>query len=424
MHPIYFSHGYREREAPFAAYFSSLMAKLGFVPSLDPPSDDVNSAKLERHLSYTNGMVSVLSNRGTGPSPHILYEVSMAVRCNKPTLLFVEDSVPEKHIPNGVMVKRFSEHSYIRETTDHLYALERLSAYIGKQQLPVYRGFEKQRACFLVGGEKLERELRSEVCGYVENMGYQISKLPATNKTLPLSGQLHAIISNSNLAISVLTSKSASNSYALGVLQSNLVPTIMLASVDYPLIKGVPDEYQRRVITNTNIQQDLELIKHQINLYEEDFIQIDSTGKADKYADKLASSTFPGQYTQDFRTSIIQEVTMGDRYSAGQVGAQGPNAHAHDINFNQIWQQNEGKMNLSDLSNELESLRNSLQNEANTAEQFSEIGTIANAEIEAKNGDGPKALESLSKAGKWSLSVAEKIGVGVATAAIKGSLGI
>lgn len=66
MHPIYFSHGYREREAPFAAFFSSLMAKIGFIPSLDPPSNDVNSAKLERHLRFTNGLVAVLSMRDGG----------------------------------------------------------------------------------------------------------------------------------------------------------------------------------------------------------------------------------------------------------------------------------------------------------------------------------------------------------------------
>jgi len=423
MHPIYFSHGYREREAPFAAYFSSLMAKVGFVPSLDPPSNDVNSAKLERHLSYTNGMVAVLSNRETGPSPHIIYEMSMGLRCNKPTLVFAEDSIPESLLPRKVIIKRFSERSYIRETTDHLYALERLSAYIGKSQLPRYRGEESQKSCIFLGDNILSSDVRNAVKSLLDHKGYMIKRVSPKSKTLPISGFDHSEIQHTNLAISVLTSKSPFNSYVLGALQTTLVPTITLSVGYYPLIEGVPEEYQRRVIQK-NDQQDFDLIKSQIELFEEDFIEIDSSGKAEKYADKLAESPFQGQYTHAFRTNIIQEVTMGDKYEAGQVGAQGPNAHAHDMTFNQIWQQNKDKLDVAALSKELLALRNSMQSEATTAEHFAEIGAVASAEIEAEKGNGAKALEALSKAGKWSLGVAEKIGVNVATAALKSAIGI
>lgn len=133
-------------------------------------------------------------------------------------------------------------------------------------------------------------------------------------------------------------------------------------------------------------------------------------------------------FQQDLLTEAVLrpsnlEITVGSTYKAGQVGAQGPNAHAHDITFNQIWQKNKGNLELSILGSELERLRSTLQHSANTAEHFSEVGAIATAEIEAKKGNGPKALEALSKAGRWSLDVAEKIGVGVAIAAIKTALG-
>ncbi len=114
---------------------------------------------------------------------------------------------------------------------------------------------------------------------------------------------------------------------------------------------------------------------------------------------------------------------MGDRYEAGQVGAQGPHAHAHDMTFNQIWNQAKGNIDLPTLSKELKILREELQKSAKNAEEFAEIGAVANAEIEALKGDGPKALSALAKAGKWALNVAEKIGVGVATAAIKTACG-
>lgn len=424
MHPIYFSHGYREREAPFAAFFSSLMSKVGFIPSLDPPSNDVNSAKLERHLNYTNGLVAVLSNRDGGPSPHILYEISIALRCNKPTLVFVEDSIHESHIPRCILFKRFSERSYFRETTDHLYALEQLSAFIGKQQLPRYKGTERQRSCMLVGDNQMQRDVKANVRFFLESKGYMIWSLSKKDKILPLSGNFHADIRHTNLAIAVLSSKSTVNSYMLGALQSSLVPTITLSVGDFPLIKNVPEEYQRRVISNSDVENDIETIQKQIELFEEDFIEIDSINKAEKYANKLATAVSPGHYTHDFRYNIIREVIMGDKYEAGQVGAQGKNAHAHDMTFNQIWQQNKEKIDLSILNNELEKLRSSLQSSATTAEHYSEIGAIATAEIEAKKGNGANALQALASAGKWSLSVAEKIGVGVATAALKTALGI
>ena len=115
---------------------------------------------------------------------------------------------------------------------------------------------------------------------------------------------------------------------------------------------------------------------------------------------------------------------MGDIYYAGQVGAQGPNAHAENITFNQIWNQNQDKFDIEKLENELSRLRSVLKNEAETPEQLSELGSVANAEIEAKKGNGPKVVEWLSKTGKWTFGVAEKIGVNIASAAIKSSLGM
>jgi hypothetical protein len=123
-------------------------------------------------------------------------------------------------------------------------------------------------------------------------------------------------------------------------------------------------------------------------------------------------------------TIFTKEVKMGDIYSAGQVGAQGPNAHAENITFNQIWNQNQNKFDFEKLEAELSHLRSVLKNEAETPEQLAELGSVANAEIEAKKGNGPKVLEWLSKTGKWTLGVAEKIGVSIVSLAIKSSLGM
>jgi len=116
----------------------------------------------------------------------------------------------------------------------------------------------------------------------------------------------------------------------------------------------------------------------------------------------------------------------GDKYEAGQVVTQGANAktEVQQVTFNQIWQQNKEKVDLGALGAELATLRSELGAKASAPEHYIEIGAIASAEVEAGKGNGEKVYEALAKAGKWSLDVAEKIGIGVATAALKTSLGV
>jgi len=52
------------------------------------------------------------------------------------------------------------------------------------------------------------------------------------------------------------------------------------------------------------------------------------------------------------------------------------------------------------------------------------IGEVAQAEAAAKQGDGPRALEHLSKTGEWVLEVAQSMTATVAAAAISAALGL
>lgn len=125
-----------------------------------------------------------------------------------------------------------------------------------------------------------------------------------------------------------------------------------------------------------------------------------------------------------FQANAKQETTMGDRYKAGQAGAMGPNATATGNTFQQMWQQNQGALELPALAKELEVLRNAMKQEASNPEHDVSIGAIAAAETAAAQGDGPKVLEHLGNAGKWALDVSTKVGVDLATAALKSSLGL
>ncbi|MCE8426970.1 MAG: hypothetical protein J5U19_01095, partial [Candidatus Methanoperedens sp.] len=57
MNIVYFSHSYREEDRGLVEYFGELIQSQGLIPSLDPPSDSVNAAKLERHLNNSDGTI-------------------------------------------------------------------------------------------------------------------------------------------------------------------------------------------------------------------------------------------------------------------------------------------------------------------------------------------------------------------------------
>ena len=121
---------------------------------------------------------------------------------------------------------------------------------------------------------------------------------------------------------------------------------------------------------------------------------------------------------------FAKEVIMGDKYEAGQAGAMGPGAHAHDMNFNQVWNQFGNSIDLPLLATELSKLRTELKEKATDADHDITVGSLALAEQAAEKGDGSKTLEYLARAGKWALDAATQIGTSIAAEAIKKSLGM
>lgn len=123
--------------------------------------------------------------------------------------------------------------------------------------------------------------------------------------------------------------------------------------------------------------------------------------------------------------TIIRRIEMGDKYKIkGQTGAVGPGAAAHDMTFNQIWNQVSPEIDMRQLSDELSQLRQGMKKESETLEHDTAIGEIAAAEIATQANDGPKALEHLKKAGKWAFNVAENIGTTIAAEALKKAMGL
>lgn len=116
---------------------------------------------------------------------------------------------------------------------------------------------------------------------------------------------------------------------------------------------------------------------------------------------------------------------MGDRYDIhGQTGAIGPNASVEGSTFNQIWLRDAEHLDLPTLTEELGRLRAALRAMATTPEQDQVVAEVGQAELAARNGNGPGALRHLRTVGKWALGAATSMGAGVAAAAIKSAIGI
>jgi hypothetical protein len=120
-----------------------------------------------------------------------------------------------------------------------------------------------------------------------------------------------------------------------------------------------------------------------------------------------------------------EAVIMGDQYTTGQAGAVGPHSSAHNMSFNQVWNQVESAIDLPALADELEQVRIEMRRIAGgEPEQDLSVAEIAQAEMSAKSGNGPSVIEHLRSAGKWALDVAKEVGAEVAVAAIKSATGL
>lgn len=114
----------------------------------------------------------------------------------------------------------------------------------------------------------------------------------------------------------------------------------------------------------------------------------------------------------------------GDRYEVGQAGAVGPYSTAHDIQFTQVWNRLSADTNLSALADDLGKLRTVMRERANEPGEDLALAEVSQAQLAATDGDGPRALSHLAKAGQWALGIATAIGANLAAAAIKSALGL
>jgi hypothetical protein len=425
---VYYAHSYRKPDAPVIEFFSALMRSEGLIASLDPPSDRLNSAKPERHLRSTDGMVAVLTAREGGVSQYILYEISLCLRAGKPILVFVEDTLPDGLISSRVLQRRFSRKGLLRQVRDHRHAVQSLRSYIGEQPPPEYQPSSERRTCLLSGVDDLPQEERERVQAQLMQRGYLPRILSGTTRECLYETSLQEMMNTAQLAIAFVDSNRNRAEFFLGALRTSFVPTILLShDPTFHFYEGVPREYQTRIVDISNHDSVRTTIDEEISIAEEEYVDLENQEQVKLYSQLLFSEvTRAGDYTQSLRNIFVEELNVtGDQFTNyGQAGAMGTGATGSINNYASVWNQAKNDIDLNSLAVELAQLRAALRQKAQSVDEDKAVLAVSEAESEAKSGNGPKVLEKLAAAGNWALTVAKDIGVKLAAEAILKSIGM
>jgi hypothetical protein len=440
MQIVYWAHSYREEDAQINRHFGVLIEQSArMIVNFDPPSKSVNEAKLDQNLRSCDGMVAVLTWRATGPSPYILYEIGLSLRARKPLVVFLDDRLSGEILPSRILQQRFSHRTYFRQFREHNQALRAFQTYLGDPPPARYQPNFGQRTCALVGAAALDTDGQKLVYDFVQERGYQLVHLENVDTANPLLFERFEHLANIDVALVFVDSRSHYLSYWAGALNAAALPTITITTnPEYRFSDKFPREFQPRLAHVRTVRTRVcrfpapgssfpleEVLKTEFDLYEQDFLKVEDPDAIERYTKmQVQAGALAGQYETNTRRQFL-EVIMGDKYDvSGQAGAVGPHAHAHDMTFTQVWNQLAAKLDLAQLANELQRLREALEREATEPAQKLAAGAVAAAEQSARQKDGPKVIEYLKTAGEWALKVSEKIGVALATAALKGALGM
>jgi hypothetical protein len=427
MHIVYWAHSYRDEDAAINRHFGILIEQAErMIINFDPPSESVNESKLDQNLRSCDGMVGVLPWRQNGPSPYILHEIGLCLRARKPLLVFVDDRLPGEFLPPRILQRRFSHRTYFRQFREHVDGLRALRTYMGDPPPSRYQPSAGQRTCGLVGAGALSHDSRIAVHRLIQERGYRVIELEKVDASDLLGFEKSEYLANLDIAVRIVDSTTKRSMYWAGALSAAAIPSIALTTnADHRFNERYPLEFQPRLANAGKALPLDDVVRTEFDLYEQDFLKIESAEAIERYTKmQVQAGALAGRYESGTRTQFVEHV-MGDQYNiSGQAGAVGPQSHAHDMTFSQIWNQIEKNGDISRLADELRRLREAMEREAADPGHKVAVAAVEAAEHSARQKDGPKTIEFLKTAGKWALSVAEKIGVDLAKEAIKGALGI
>jgi hypothetical protein len=130
-----------------------------------------------------------------------------------------------------------------------------------------------------------------------------------------------------------------------------------------------------------------------------------------KTEEEKSNVYFCATYTSHLKGDLI----MGDKYvNNGQAGAVGANAKSDGNSFFQTQSSFKNKPNLEAVIEELGKLRDEMRKLSTDIEHDSSIVAVGQAIIAGDKKDLSSVLVHLKSAGKWALSISEKLGLKIA----------
>jgi hypothetical protein len=116
-----------------------------------------------------------------------------------------------------------------------------------------------------------------------------------------------------------------------------------------------------------------------------------------------------------------------DTYNTRNAGAVGPNAQATETTITENYGSLLQGVDLPALAAELDQLKREMFKQAGKTgdtDHFAAVTAISAAEDAARKNEASTVVEKLKSAGAWALDIASKIGVSVATEALKKAVGL
>jgi len=290
--------------------FEELMVSEGMTPSIDPPSDQLNSAKPERHLRSTDGMVCVLPYREGGPSNYILYEVTLAMRGRRPVLVFVEDDLPSNVIPSLVFGRRFSRRSLLRQIRDQRHALRIFKAYMGEDPPPSYQPSPAQRSCLIIGASCMSSKIQEQLHDQIVSLRYSPVFAAVGDRCLSVAPPQDEGVARA-FAVAFTENLSPQEYYCLGAVRAASTPTITLTGdLGYPYDPNIPTEYQPRQVDIRSGQSICETVVREVKILEEDYLDLKDQEKVERYKRYKAVVLNKTAYSTDTRGSVVNYVNI------------------------------------------------------------------------------------------------------------------
>jgi len=266
-------------------------------------------------------LVAVLNWRKDGVSKYILFEIGLCLRARKPLLVFVEDNLPDNIVPARILQRRFSRRSYLRQIKEHRHALQILKSYIGDQPPPQYQPSLTKRSCLLVGTTELPKEASALIPAWLETRGYNAIDF---HRMFPFQFQDPAIFENlytADLALCNVDSTTVQSQYLFGAIQTSVIPSInFTTNASYNFHPAIPVEFQPRIIHSRNYESFQQMLDAELELFEEDFIELDKQEEVETYASLLVDlAPLKGHYEISTRQVFSKEIIMGNKISIGNI---------------------------------------------------------------------------------------------------------